>query len=235
MANTLSNHTLAKIVAIYNEKGGSGKTTTACQLAGTLGYRGFDVLVADLDPQQTSAKWLAKNEGENFPATIWPGYRYGAKVAAELEKLVTKYDIIIVDCAPSVEQPATWAVLLVSDLALIPTKLNAPDMDALPAAKNLAKHVWETSNRKFPVRVIPCATRMHMIDDKAAVESLQTDKIFPPLALTLGDRKAFSRPMMIGATAHALKGSEESVREIEALADATLKLINLPSHAKRGK
>lgn len=225
----------AKIVTIYNEKGGSGKTTTTCQLAGTLGYRGYDVLVADLDPQQTSAKWLAKNEGANFPATIWPGYRYGSKVTAELEKLISKYDIIVVDCAPSVEQPATWGVLLVSDLALIPTKLNAQDMDALPAAKNLAKHVWDTSGRRFPVRVVPCATRMHMVDDKAAVESLQQDTVFPPLPVTLGDRKAYTRAMMIGATAHAFKGSEDSVREIEALADQALKLINLPRQLKGTK
>ena len=39
----------------FTRKGGVGKTTTACQLAGTLGHRGYDVLVADLDPQQTSA------------------------------------------------------------------------------------------------------------------------------------------------------------------------------------
>ena len=223
---------LARIITIFNEKGGSGKTTTACQLAGTLGLRGYDVLVADLDPQQTSAKWLARYEGANFKATIWPGYRYGAKVNMELEKLVTKYDIIVADCAPSIEQPATWAILLVTDLALIPTKLNPPDIDALPAAKNMAKLALEKCERNFPVRVVPNAVRMHMNDDKIAVEQLKTDTRFPPLPVTLGDRKAYTRSMLVGATAHSLKGSDESVREIETLADHALKLVGLPSHHK---
>jgi chromosome partitioning protein len=228
----MAQHPLGKIITIYNEKGGSGKTTTACQLAGTLGLRGYDVLVADLDPQQTSAKWLARHGGVNFPATIWPGYRYGSKVNAELEKLVTKYDIIVADCAPSVEQPATWAILLVTDLALIPTKLNPPDLDALPAAKNLAKLALEKSNRNFPIRVIPNAVRMHMKDDALALGALASDSQFPPMAVTLGDRKAYTRSMLAGSTAHALKGSEHSVREIESLADQSLKLLGLPRHHK---
>ena len=41
----------AHIITVFNQKGGVGKTTTTCQLAGTLGYRGFDLLVADMDPQ----------------------------------------------------------------------------------------------------------------------------------------------------------------------------------------
>lgn len=225
----------AKIITVYNEKGGSGKTTTTCQLAGTLGLRGYDVLVADLDPQQTSASWLGKHNGANFPATIWPGFRYGSNIVSELEKLVFKYDIIVADCAPSVEQPTTWAALLLSDLALIPTKLNPPDLEALAAAKRLAKLAQEESRRDFPVRVVPNAARMHLKDDDAAVKRLHTDTKYPPLPFTLGDRKAYTRSMLAGATAHSLKGSEEAVREIEMLADATLKLLGLPKQRRQEK
>lgn len=229
----ISINTEAKIVTIWNEKGGSGKTTTACHLAGTLGMRGYDVLVADLDPQQTSSRWLALNTDAPFPATIWPGFRYGSQIGQEFEKLAGKYDIIIADCAPSIEQPATWATLLVSDLGLIPTKLNPPDLDALPAAKAMAKKAFRDADRTFPVRVIANAARMHMADDKAAIELLSRDSTFPPLTVTLGDRKAFTRAMLIGGTAHGVRHSDDAVRELEALTDAVLKLIHLPQKAKK--
>lgn len=241
----MANNAQAKIITVFNEKGGSGKTTTTCQLAGTLGLRGFDVLVGDLDPQQSSAKWLAQRGGVNFKATLWTGFRYGQNLNTELEKLAPKYEIIILDCAPSVEQPATWQALLVSDLVLIPTKLNPPDLDALPAAKLLAKRAIELSKVDIPVRVVPVATRLHMTDDKTAVDSLMHDLEFPPLAgqgsrktapiISLGDRKAFTRSMLLGATAHSLKGSEDSVRELEAMADSVLKLVSLPNHARSTK
>lgn len=218
----------AKIITIYNEKGGAGKTTTTCQLAGTLGLRGFDVLVADLDPQQTSAQWLSVNGGENMPASIWPGFRYGASVFKKIHDFSGKYDVILADCAPSVEQTTTWGMLLVSDLAIVPTKLSPLDMAALPSAKNLARRAIEETGRIIPIRVLANATRIHMNDDKVFYAQLQTDRDFPPLQTTLGDRKAYSRSMLVGATAHSIKGGEDSVAEIEALTDEVLKLVHLP-------
>lgn len=70
----------AKIITVFNQKGGVGKTTTTCQLAGTFGYRGYDVLVADVDPQETTSSWLSNASADlPFPGTLWTGHKYAGE------------------------------------------------------------------------------------------------------------------------------------------------------------
>ena len=66
------------IVAVTNQKGGTGKTTTTISLGGALGELGFRVLVVDLDPQ-ANATLHAGVVAEQQETTIWEAIKQAAE------------------------------------------------------------------------------------------------------------------------------------------------------------
>ncbi|MDD3753145.1 MAG: ParA family protein [Methanobacterium sp.] len=59
---------MAEVIAILNQKGGCGKTTTAVNLSTSLAISGKNILVIDMDPQAnaTTAFGLEKNEDNSI-------------------------------------------------------------------------------------------------------------------------------------------------------------------------
>lgn len=123
-----------KTIALISQKGGSGKTTISLNLAIAATLKGKSVVVIDLDPQQSAARWSRLRDNE--APVILPGH------GPNLADLVARArdggaDLVIVDTAPKSESASLVAAKL-ADLVLIPCQPSNLDLDAIADTVNIA-------------------------------------------------------------------------------------------------
>ena len=143
----------ALVMAVTIEKGGSGKTTTAVNLASIWADQGLDVLLVDLDPQGHSTLYLdLPKSGEKLVEVLTTEFGVDVAIGGPaldelpillanarnpltcLKKVIkplrSSYDIILIDTAPAMDLRAANA-MVASDFVVIPAQAEEGALDGL--------------------------------------------------------------------------------------------------------
>lgn len=122
------------VVAVVAEKGGTGKTTTAENLAVEAAQDGHEVVVVDIDGQISATKWFTRRQpdeglqNEENPKVI---SAQPARLAATIEAAKKLGATFIVVDSPGHNSPAMTAAARAADFVLVTTKPEIGDVETL--------------------------------------------------------------------------------------------------------
>lgn len=117
------------ITVIGGNKGGSGKTTTAINLAVALAMGGQDVCLLNADMQRSAAKWHAEREALGILPTITLIEKFD-NLTQTLRALENKYQHIIVDVAGRNSREFITSGVIAHQI-IAPLQCSQPDLDTL--------------------------------------------------------------------------------------------------------
>lgn len=174
---------MTRIIAVSNQKGGVGKTTSVQNIAASLMYKDFKVLMIDLDPQGnlsfvsgadneskptiydvlrgsvtiTEAMQHTKN-GNIVPANILLSgadreFTKPDLLRSELEAIKAGYDFILIDTPPSLGL-LTINALTAADSVIIPMSADVLGLQGISQLYDTIVEVQKHSNPKLYIEGI---------------------------------------------------------------------------------
>jgi len=212
-----------KTVVITSQKGGSGKTTLAAQLAVAAEHANDGpVVIIDTDPQQTAATWWNIREAET-PKLAPVSLRELPEKLAALKEAGFRYCII--DTPPALTEQ-NRSVLKLADLVLIPTRPSPNDLWSLAATLDLVKD----SQTPF-VFVLTQAKANTRITVQTMAALSQHGQVFQSI---VHDRVDYAASMTDGRTVLEISPGSPAALEIAELWKLTRKrMAELDAKAKQ--
>lgn len=137
------------IISILNQKGGTGKTTLAVNMAREYTKRTLKTLLVDSDSQGSALRWHEESGGELIDLTCLPV----TTLDKDVVKFKDRYERIIIDGIPRMS-PLTICAIKAADVVLIPVPPSPYDIWATEDLVRLVKERMEITEGKLKVAFI---------------------------------------------------------------------------------
>ena len=137
------------IISILNQKGGTGKTTLAVNMAREYTKRTMKTLLVDSDSQGSALRWHEESGGELIDLTCLPVNTLDKDVI----KFKDRYERIIIDGIPRVS-PLTVCAIKAADVVLIPVQPSPYDVWATEDLVRLIQERIEITEGKLKAAFI---------------------------------------------------------------------------------
>jgi chromosome partitioning protein len=206
-----------RIIAVINQKGGTGKTTLALNLAAGLSKRGTVHLV-DADPQRSVTQWVGMGGGSSgLPGVA----QLVGNPSAVLGKLLRNYRYVVVDCPPTVQGETVATIMRMAHQVLIPVLPSPIDLwasvDMAVALNEAKKH-----NPGLVAYLV-----LNQLETRNALSRDMRDAVtefdVPVLSASMQRRAAYRTAAVEGQSVYGLgKRGAQAVADIDAIIEEVL-------------
>ena len=201
-----------RVIAVANQKGGVGKTTSAVNLAAAIALQGFSVLLIDLDPQGNATSGLGV-DARSLSVTIYNCLIKQVKIdSACVDTTVTGLSLlpanadlagaeielvhfVFLDCPPALGI-LTINALAAATSVLIPVQCEYYAMEGLTRLLGSIDRVRQTYNAELHLEGI----LLTMFDARNTLARQVADKVYQtviPRNVALAEAPSYGRPGII--------------------------------------
>jgi chromosome partitioning protein len=206
------------VIAILNQKGGSGKTTIATNLAHALKRDSYTVLLVDSDPQGSARDWNEASGGNIIPVVGLDR----ETLAKDLQAISQGYDWIIIDGAPQIAKLSAAAVKA-ADLVLIPVQPSPYDIWACADLVDIIAARREVTDGK-PKAAFVISRAIKNTKLSGEISSALKDYGLPVLKAGTTQRVVYPTTAAEGLTVFSDPGSD-AAKEINTLKKEVLEVL----------
>jgi chromosome partitioning protein len=204
------------LILFGGEKGGTGKSTLATNMAVYLALRGEDVMIVDTDPQGSASSWAdSRAQNPGLPPIHCMTKR--GNVTKALTDLRSRYGHVIVDAGGKDSLELRSAVVAVDKL-YVPIKASQFDLWTIENMDSMVSQARVLNPDLGAMAIIQMAPTNPQINEAQAAQGMLAD--FAELKLSdviVRERKVYRDAATLGQGALEM-GNEKALTEISALA-----------------